>query len=60
MITKEDIEKMGLMELHRVLRSLWMERRPNMELVEACEERVKRLNRDSAMVEMSEVRSGEM
>lgn len=60
MTTLEEISKMGLMELNRMLRSLWMERKPNMELIEACEERIKRLNRDSAIVESSEVKQGEL
>ena len=60
MITVEQIKKMGLSECTDTHKKLWTAKNPNMELIEAVEERIARLNRDNAIVEMSEIKVGEV
>ena len=60
MITVEDIKKMGLSECTDTHKRLWNTKNPNIELIKAAEERIARLNRDNAIVEMSEIKVGEV
>lgn len=46
MTTVEEIQEMTISKVQSTLRSLWMERRPNMELINACDNRIDELNKE--------------
>ena len=60
MITIEDIKRMGYLECDDVRQRLLKARKPNIVLVDACDERLNALDRTRALAENGEIRPGEL
>jgi hypothetical protein len=59
MITEADIKRMGYLECDDIRQRLLKAKNPNMNLVDACDERLSALDRNKAMAENGEIKPGE-